>query len=154
MTASDWITILGVIVTLVSMAISINQAKSAFKSSNAAQAAMTAVQLAAIAERVKSAQGHIRDVAPDKVLQRGFKIGDRLDLIRREFDNALSALPKIGLGSEARRQLTSAQSQLNCYQESLATKPDVEQWQKIQIHVQDAISDLTTGSSTLRNGNE
>jgi uncharacterized protein YicC (UPF0701 family) len=97
MTSSDWITVTGAIVTIVGMLVSIHQARSAFSSSRAAKSAMIAVQLAAVAERLKSAQEHIRDVAPDKFLQRGYKIGSRLDLIRREFDSALSTLPRAEL---------------------------------------------------------
>lgn len=143
------------LVTLAGMAVSIGQAKSALKSSQVAKNAVAAVQLAAIAERLKAAQEHIRDVAPDKVSQRGFKIGNRLDLIRREFDSALSALPKIGMGSQARTQLTSAQAELNRYQTSLSLKPslmptaDSETWQKLQVFVQDAVSEITSTTSSL-----
>lgn len=108
---------------------------------------MTAVQLAAVAERLKSAQEHIRDVAPEKTSLRGFKGDDRFDLIRREFDLALSALPKSGVGSEARKQLTNAQDKLNIYQRSLPVNPDQENWQKLQIFVQDTISELTSATT-------
>jgi hypothetical protein len=150
MTSSDWITVVGAAVTLVSMFVSIRQARSAFRSSQIAKKAMAAVQLAAVAERLKSAQEHIRDVAPDKVSQRGFKIGNRLDLIRREFDSALSALPKVGTGSEARMQLTNAQTELNNYQKSLTVAPDSKTWQNLQMFVQDSISDLT--ATTIKVG--
>jgi hypothetical protein len=115
-TLSDWVTALGVVVTLISMAVSIRQAASAQRSSNAAKSAMAVVQLAAVGERLKSAQEHIRDIAPEKAQARGYKVGNRFDLIRREFDNALSALPKAGHGSVAREQLTKAQTELNGYQ--------------------------------------
>jgi hypothetical protein len=154
MTFSDWITIGGAVVTLVGMAVSIVQARSALKSSKVAKNAMTAVQLVAVAERLKSAQEHIRDLATDKVSQRGFKIGNRFDLIRREFDSALSALPKTGRGSEARTQLASAQNQLNNYQKSLQSNPDPMSWQELQIFVQDTISDLTSNTHTLGDKND
>ncbi|MGO8092796.1 hypothetical protein [Rhizobium leguminosarum] len=149
MSFSDFITIVGVIVTVISMAISIRQARSAFKSSQDAKNAMAAVQLAAVAERLKSAQEHIRDVAPDRFSQRGVKFADRLALIRREFDIALSALPKTGGGSDARMQLTDAQSELNIYQKSLPLMADAIAWQKLQVLVQDAISDLTSATSKV-----
>lgn len=142
MTVSDWITLVGVGVTILSMGVSINQAMSARNSSRSAKRVMDAVQLAANAERLKSAQEHIRDVAPEKVALRGFKIGNRFDLIRREFDYSLSSLPKKGIGGEAREQLVQAQTELNSYEASLKSNPDVETWQKLQALLQDAISDL------------
>jgi hypothetical protein len=149
MTFSDWITLIGTVVTIVGMLVAIGQARSALRSSKVAKSAMTAVQLAAVAERLKSAQEHIRDVAPDKVSQRGFKVGNRIDLIRRAFDGALSVLPRAGMGSEARTQLTKAQSDLNNYQASLSEIPDPEMWQKLQVSVQDSVSDLTSTATKL-----
>ncbi len=134
------------VVTLVSMTVSIRQALSARKSSQTARRAMTIVQLAAIGERLKSAQEHIRDIAPDKAEARGYKLGNRFDLIRREFDNALSALPKVGHGSVAREQLTRAQSELNNYHASFLPIPDPTKWGILQVLVQDTISEL--GSNT------
>ena len=139
----------GVVVTIFGMVVTIHQARSAFSSSQVAKNAMTSVQLAAVAERLKSAQEHIRDVAPDKVSMRGFQIGNRLDSIRREFDSALSTLPKFGIGSNARTQLTSAQSELNVYQKSLSSTPDLLSWEKLQVFVQDTVSDLTSTTSNL-----
>lgn len=149
MILSDWITLGGMAVTLISMFITISKAKSAYDSSQAAKDAMQSVQLAAIGARLKSAQEHIRDVAPDKVSQRGFKIGNRIDLVRREFDDALSALPKKGEASAARLHLTKAQEDLNLYQSSLAIGPDSESWQSLQINVQDSVSELATAMSAL-----
>ena len=146
MTVSDWLTVIGVVVTLSSMTVSIRQAVSARKSSQAARSAMAVVQLAAVAERLKSAQEHIRDIAPDKTQARGYRVGNRFDLIRREFDNALSVLPKVGHGSIARGQLTKAQTELNDYQASFSTAPDPMKWRELQVLVQDTISEL--GSNT------
>jgi hypothetical protein len=142
MSSSDWITIAGAAVTLISMAVSIVQARSASRSSKTAKAALATVQLAAVAERLKSAQEHIREVAPERIPQRGFKLDKRIDLIRREFDNALSALPKTGAGSEPRKQLVSAQTELN----EFCKVQSAESWQKLQILVQDTISGLTAKS--------
>ena len=149
MTASDWITVVGAAVTIGGMMVSIHQAKNAFRSSQIAKNAMSAVQLAAVAERLKSAQEHIRDVAPYKVSQRGFKIGTRLDLIRREFDSALSSLPKTGMGGDARKQLADAQNELNKYQGSLNSTPNAIIWQKMQTLVQDTISELTSQTTDI-----
>ncbi|MBM7329223.1 hypothetical protein JS562_40125 [Agrobacterium sp. S2] len=149
MTTSDWITLVGAAVTLIGMAISIWQARSAFNSSQSAKRAMAAVQLASVAERLKSAQEHIRDVAPHKASLRGFKIGDGLVLIRREFDIALSSLPKTGLGSEARSQLIKAQDELNSYETSYSSTKGSETWQRLQAFVQDAVSDLTATTANL-----
>ncbi|SCD25501.1 putative membrane protein [Brucella inopinata] len=147
--SSDWITISGAIITLISMAVSIRQAKSARKSSRDAMSAMAAVQLSAVGERLKSTQEHIRDVGPPKKQERGYKVGNRFDLIRREFDNALSALPKTGHGSTARRLLTQAQIKLNDYQESFHLEPDSETWRELQVLVQDTISELASNSTSI-----
>lgn len=138
-----WITVIGTVASLAGMVIAIGQARSAYRSSQIASAAMTTVQLAAVAERLKSAQEHIRDMAPDKLSLRGFKSGSRVDAIRQEFDTALSALPKTGMGSTARGQLVKAQSRLNSYSSSLSTEPNNFEWQNLQSLVQDTISDLT-----------
>lgn len=147
MTLSEWLTAIGVIATVISMLVSVWQARSAYASSQVAKSAVTSVQLSAIAERLKSAQEHIRELAADKVSQRGFKVGNRFDLIRREFDTALNTLPKSGEGGEARIQIKNAQTELNIYQQSMSSDPDVETWQKLQTLVQDAISDLTSMTS-------
>ncbi|AYM60707.1 hypothetical protein [Agrobacterium fabrum] len=147
---TDWISIVSVAVTLASMVVSIREAKKAKKASQAAKSAVAVVQLAAVGERLKSTQEHIRDVAPEKKLIRGHKFGARFDLIRREFDNALSALPKAGHGSEAREQLTQAQAKLNNYQASFELGPDSGTWQELQVLVQDTISEL--GSNTANMG--
>lgn len=147
MTVSEWLTAIGVAATVVSMLVSIWQARSAFASSQVARSAMTSVQISVIAERLKSAQEHIRELAADKVSQRGFKVGNRFDLIRREFDTVLNTLPKSGEGGEARIQIKNAQAELNIYQQSMSLNPDIETWQKLQTLVQDAISDLTSMSS-------
>ncbi|MFE0235308.1 hypothetical protein ACFW0F_15310 [Brucella anthropi] len=147
--SSDWITISGAVITLISMAVSIRQAKSARKSSRDAMSAMVAVQLSAVGERLKSTQEHIRDVAPAKKHVRGYKVGNRFDLVRREFDNALSALPKTGPGSAARRILTQAQIKLNDYQESFHLQPDPVTWGELQVLVQDTISELASSSTRI-----
>lgn len=152
MTSSDWITIAGAAVTIVGMLVSIRQARTALVASGVAKRAAAAVQLAAVSERLKSAQEHIRDIAPGKVVQRGYKAGTRFDLIRREFDTALSALPRTGNGGEARLILTAAQNHLDDYQKSLTGIVDVQSWQRLQGLVQDAISDLTARTSDIKDG--
>lgn len=139
------ITIVGTGASLIGAGVAIIQARSAYKSSQDAKKAMTTVQLAAVAERLKSVQEHIRDVAPDKVSEpkRGFKPIAKIDLIRREFDTALSVLPKTGVGGSARTLLSDAQTCLNDYGSSLPEDPKSEKWAELQRLVQDTISDLT-----------
>lgn len=98
--------------------------------------------MVAISERLRSAQEHIRDIAPEKAGRRGFDAGRCVDAIRREFDQALSALPKSGVGSVARGLLTNAQAQLNLYQKTLPAAPNHDIWSVLQIQVQDAVSAL------------
>lgn len=146
MATLDWLNVFGVAVSIISAVVSIRQARSAKASSQSARDAMAVIQLAAIGERLKTAQEHIRDVAPEKMRERGYKLGGRVTLIRREFDISLSALPKVGHGSTARLLLTKAQTALNGYEESLSSAPDREKWIELQASVQDAISEL--GSNT------
>lgn len=136
------------------MGVSIQQARSAKKSSRTARSAMTAVQLAAVRERLKSIQEHIRDVAPEKKNIRGYKVGNRFDLIRQEFDNALGTLPKVGQGSSARKQLNQAQTKLNDYQQSFILVPESKTWFALQILVQDTISELSTTTTTMEIKND
>ena len=149
MSIYDWITIFGALVTIFSMAESIRQARKAKASSTNAWKAMAAVQLSAVGERLKSTQEHIRDVAPEKKLVRGFKVGNRFDLIRREFDTSLSVLPKKGHGSSAREQLTVAQIKLNEYQASFNLTPDQQKWRELQVLVQDTISELGSNTTSI-----
>lgn len=154
MTQSDWISVISTIVTVIGTGVTIWQARSALRSSKAAKNAMVAVQLASVVERLKAAQEHIRDVAPEKPLQRGYRVGSRFDLIRQGFDAALSALPKTGMGSAARTQLADAQTQLNGYQKTFPKTPDHDSWQKLQVSVQDAVSELTSIIHTLGDKND
>lgn len=110
---------------------------------------MATVQLAAVGERLKSAQEHIRDVSPEKKRARGYKVGNRFDLIRREFDNALGALPRTGHGSVAREQLTKAQKELNAYEASFFSSPDPTKWRELQVLVQDTISELAANTADI-----
>lgn len=143
MSVSDWIAIASALITIIAMIISIRQAWNAATSSKKAQSALQTVQLSAIAERLKSAQEHIRAIAPGSVLRRGFNASDSLALIRREFDTAMNALPRNGDGSTARDELGKAQKMLAKYEKTIAAEPDAEYWQAIQVHVQDAVSDLS-----------
>lgn len=106
------ITIAGSIASLVGMAVSLHQARSAQKSSSEARAAMTTVQLAAVVERLKTAQNHIRAIAPDRADRRGVKPSLVVDELRQEFDSALSSLPAAGPASGARKTLGDAQKVL------------------------------------------
>ncbi|WP_139194593.1 hypothetical protein [Roseovarius tolerans] len=157
-----WLTGVGTLASIASMIVAIKQAQKAYKANQSARAAMATVQLSAVAERLKTAQEHIRDVAPGKVKQRGRQFEPKIASIRQEFDTALGALPAVGAGSTARGLLVRAQGHLNTYQslpkpkgdpqlENLPVEPkkiEVEQeklreeWQALQGRVQDAISDL------------
>lgn len=144
-----WLTGVGTLASVLSMIVAFIQAQKAYKSSQDAKAAMATVQLAAVAERLKTAQEHIRDVSPDKVSLRGYKFAPKIDLLRQEFDTALSALPKVGVGSTARGLLVAAQGHLNIYNSSLPEQPGNSEWQNLQGLVQDTISELkSTAFST------
>lgn len=108
---------------------------------------MTSVQLAAVSERLRSAQEHIRDITPQKTSVRGFKWSPKIDSIRKEFDGVISALPAVGPGNVARQILVKAQSHLNNYEASLSAKPDTSEWQALQGNVQDAVSELVVEAS-------
>ncbi|MCF6431079.1 hypothetical protein [Leisingera sp. MMG026] len=149
---SLWITVVGTLASIISMIVAIAQAKKAYASSQNAKAAMATVQLAAVAERLKTAQEHIRDVSPDKVSLRGYKFAPKIDSMRQEFDTALSALPKVGVGSRGRELLVAAQGHLNSYHSSLPAEPNSSEWQNLQIFVQDAISELK--SKAIRTGEQ
>jgi len=147
MTVSDGITLAGTGVTLMGMAIAIWQAGSARKSSQDAQAAFDKVRLAGIADRLRSAQEHIRTLPPQSMNRRGAKIAVGIARIRQEFDSVLGALPKAGAGGKARTLVAAAQDSLNQYENSLGSQADQAAWQNLQRNVQDAISELTTAVS-------
>ncbi|MGP6089462.1 hypothetical protein [Antarctobacter jejuensis] len=134
----------GSVASLVGMLVSLQQAKSARRASNEAKSVFVRVQLTSITERLKAAQEHIREIEPSKLGKRGFNPGAKVDLIRREFDTALSSLPKSGVGSASREVLFSAQAILNSYNSSISNTPSDTDWQKLQISVQNAISELSS----------
>jgi hypothetical protein len=138
MTGSDWITSGSMVVTIVATIITIILTLTARRASADAKAAATKVRFAANADRLRSAQEHIRSLP-----LRGAKPDQLIANIRQEFDITLGALPKEGPGSEARNLLAVAQTSLNKYESALPTGLDREAWQILQIQVQDAISDLT-----------
>jgi len=74
MTVSDGITLVSMGVTVVATAITVWQADSARKSSRDAQNALDKVRLAAIADRLRSAQEHIRALPTLSRNLRGAKI--------------------------------------------------------------------------------
>jgi hypothetical protein len=103
--------------------------------------------MTAIADRLKSAQDHIRDVAPEKLNKRGYDHGKRIDSIRRDFDASLNALPQGGLSEDARTRLKAAQATLNIYQKSLSGIPDQQAWERLQVETQDTIPELLSQST-------
>jgi hypothetical protein len=154
MTESDWITIVGTVVTIgatvvtiVATIATIDQAKKARRASTNANTAVAKVRLAANADRLRSAQEHIRSLPSTQAALRGTNTARLIAGIRQEFDNTLSALPKDGPGSTARKLLETAQASLNKYEHALATEVDREAWQVLQTQVQDAISDLTAAAA-------
>ena len=152
MTFSDAFTTIGVVVTLASTGVTIHQARKARTYSRSAEHARDAAQLNAVAERLKSAQDHIRDIAPEKLGRRGYDAGKRIDSIRREFDATLGALPRGGTAKQARNLLSLAQSHLNTYQSSVDHQPDKGAWEKLQVTLQDTISDLSSRSIDKSDG--
>lgn len=141
--SSDIITIAGAIITILGMAVTIWQAKKARDYSQSAKLARDSAHLSSVADRLKSAQDFIRDISPDK-MKRGYKVEERIDSIRKEFDATLSSLPKGGSASGARELLGSAQAALNSYESSLTGTASATAWQKLQTEVQDTISELRT----------
>lgn len=146
----------GAVASIVGMLLAFWQAHKAKASRQSAEAAVKdahaivkQVQLAAILERLKNAQDHIREISPDRKAPRGFNYSLKIDAIRKEFDTALSSLPQQGSGEVARSNLKTAQFRLNQYSASLTNEPAAMEWQKLQNSVQDAISTLTTEASQL-----
>jgi len=143
MTGSDWVTVVGMAVTISATIYTIVQAATAKRASNDANAAVAKVRLAANADRLRSAQEHIRSLPSTKDALRGAKPERLISSIRQEFDITLGVLPKEGPGSKARELLVIAQTSLNQYELALPTEVDREAWQSVQTQVQDAISELT-----------
>jgi vacuolar-type H+-ATPase catalytic subunit A/Vma1 len=146
MTFSDWITALGVVVTLCSMLYTIWQAYLARRHKEEAQRVLQIVNLSAVAERLKNVQEYVREIAPEKLTQRGFQVGERIDKIRKEFDVCLGTLPAKGACQKAREKIGDAQTSLGKYEKSIAEKVDSELWYALRVELQDAISNLSDQS--------
>lgn len=142
----DYISIAGTAVTLASMGISILQAKKARKASKDAEKILIAVNMTSVAERLKTAQEHIRGIAPEKLKQRGFNPEELINSIHKEFDAALNDLSSSGEGSEARKKIVKAQSIFDSYCSS-KNMPNRDLWIGLRQLIQDAISTLTSNKT-------
>lgn len=140
---SLWATVFGAFASLLGMIVSLRQARSARRASAEARAAMEKLRSAVVFERLKTAQNHIRAIAPDRVELRGVRLETVFDELRKEFDDTLSSLPTTGPESDARKMLEKAQVSFNDYKRSLKNEVDQEAWQQLQTYVQDAMSKLS-----------
>ena len=87
MNISDYISIVGSIVTLGSMALTIYYASRSKSFSEKAGKAFDAISLNAVADRMKDALDHLRTVTPERLKERGAQKDQRFDKIRNECVN-------------------------------------------------------------------
>lgn len=143
---SDEITIIGVAVTLLGMAITIWQASQARSYKNQIKFDIRKINLSNINEGLRRAQDEIRRLPTSlQSASRGVKQKELIHKIREQFDRALGALDSTGPDAGVRTMLIEAQTKLNAYEISWDSgEPNPQHAHELQAKMQDAVSTLSS----------
>lgn len=145
MTGSDYISIGGTIVTIVSMLVTIMFAGKAKKYKEQIQFDIQKINLSNIVEKLKRTQDEIRKLPKARSLQRGLKIEDIICTIKTHFDYVLNILDSDGPDTEIRSFIKQAQTVLNEYEITLSSSEiNAENVDKLTEYIQDAIAKSNT----------
>ncbi|WP_339159062.1 hypothetical protein [Methylobacterium bullatum] len=150
MTASDAISVVGAVVTIVCTLISIHQARAAKRYGDALKAAKTRIGLLTLAERLRAAQDAIAQLPQAPSALRGSRPDVNIPRIRVEFDRTLGSLERNGPAATARGFLEQAQANLDRYEDSVRMigpgpvmgSLDVVAMRSVRTAVQDAIAEI------------
>ncbi|MGC3932821.1 hypothetical protein [Pseudomonas atacamensis] len=146
LTTDSLVTILGTIVTLLSMIVAMRQASQAKNYKNQLMLDVRRINLANVIEGLKSAQEEIRRLpASNQKVPRGVNVSELIHKIRAQFDNSLGTLNSFGPDASIRAILVEAQTKLNAYAISLHDDiPNAQHVHELQAKMQDAVSALGT----------
>jgi hypothetical protein len=145
MTPSDYLNIIAIIVTVVSMILTIRYANKAKKYKEQIQFDIRKINLTNIVEKLKRSQEEIRDLPKSKPIERGIKIKVIIKTLQKHFDFTLNLLDNDGLDSDIRIHIHNAQLSLNEYEKTFSEdKINESEANNIKEFVQIAIAKSNT----------
>ncbi|MGM3161008.1 hypothetical protein ACS25C_09490 [Dickeya undicola] len=146
MTQDSIITIVGTIVTILSMVITIWQASEARTYKNQIKSDIRKINLTNISDSLKRAQEEIRKLPTDSQdIKRGMRPTELIRKTREHFDIALSTINSNGPDGNIRTIIIEAQERLNSYEISMnGGSPNPQDVHKLQAKIQDAVSITST----------
>lgn len=150
MTESDFITIIGTIITIISMLVTIVYANKAKNYKEQIQFDIRKINLSGIVDKLKRTQDEVRKLPKTLPPKRGVKVDEILTTIKSHFDYVLNLLDSDGPDVEIRTYITSAQSSLNSYETLFSSGQAIDnEVVNITEYIQEAISKSNTKILTL-----
>ena len=150
MTESDFITIIGTIITIISMLVTIVYTNKAKNYKEQIQFDIRKINLSGIVDKLKRTQDEVRKLPKTLPPKRGVKVDEILTTIKSHFDYVLNLLDSDGPDVEIRTYITSAQSSLNSYETSFSYDKAIDnKVVSITECIQEAISKSNTKILTL-----
>jgi hypothetical protein len=145
MVLSDIITIIGTIVTTISMIVTIIYTNKAKSYKEQIQFDIRKINLSNIVEKLKRTQDEIRKLPKTMPTKRGMKVEDIIVIIKAHFDYVLNFLDSDGPDTDVKIFITSAQDSLNTYEINFLTgNINVDEVVKLTEFIQEAISKSNT----------
>lgn len=145
MTESDLITIMGTVITIISMFVTIFYANKAKNYKEQIQFDIRKINLSGIVDKLKRTQDEVRKLPKTLPPKRGVKVDDILTTIKSHFDYVLNLLDSDGPDSEIRTYIKNAQSSLNLYENSFSSdQANNNEVVNITEYIQEAISKSNT----------
>ena len=145
MTQSDYITIIGTIITILSMIVTIAYAQKAKRYKEQIRQDIRKINLSNIVETLKKSQEEIRKLPKNSITKRGVNIDLVFDSIQEHFDNSLNLLDSDGPDRNIRDYINKAQHSFNSYQSEFANgQYNTDTVVLITESVQSAISKANT----------
>ena len=150
MTESDFITIIGTIITIISMLVTIVYTNKAKNYKEQIQFDIRKINLSGIVDKLKRTQDEVRKLPKTLPPKRGVKVDEILTTIKSHFDYVLNLLDSDGPDVEIRTYIPSAQSSLNSYETLFSSGQAIDnEVVNITEYIQEAISKSNTKILTL-----
>lgn len=152
MTASDLISIMGTIITIISMIVTIIYTNKAKNYKEQIQFDIRKINLSGIVDKLKRTQDEVRKLPKNLPPKRGVKVDEILTTIKSHFDYVLNLLDSDGPDVEIRTYIISAQSSLNLYENSFASgQANDNEVVNITEYIQEAVSKSNTKMGISKN---
>jgi len=145
MTSIDLISIIGTIVTFISMVVTIIYTNKAKDYKEQIQFDIRKINLSNIVEKLKRTQDEIRKLPKAMSTKRGVKVEDIIVIIKAHFDYVLNFLDSDGPDIDIKNFISSAQDSLNVYEINfLSGNTNADEVVKLTEFIQEAISKSNT----------